>query len=84
MRSYALNSTHAAGRILALTMVVDGNLVPSELAALDRTRILNYVALDRDAFRQLLQDLCDDLLTGSVHGVVQFDAALFDNLLMEI
>lgn len=84
MRSYAINSTNAAGRILALTMVVDGNLAPSELAAMDRTRILDHVDLDQSAFQQLLQELCDDLLTGAVHGVVQIDTRLIDHLLAEI
>ena len=84
MRSYASNSPHAAGRLLALTMVVDGNLAHSELVAMDRTRILNHVALDHDAFQQLLQELCDDLLMGAVHGVVQLDSGLIDDLLMEI
>lgn len=84
MRSYATNSTNAAGRILALTMVVDGNLAPSELVAMDRTRILDHVDLDQTAFQQLLQELCDDLLTGAVHGVVQIDTRLIDHLLAEI
>lgn len=84
MRSYAINSTHAAGRILALTMVVDGNLAPSELAAMDRTRILEHITLDQQAFQQLLQELCDDLLTGAVQGVAQIDVRLIDALLMEI
>ena len=65
-------------------MVVDGNLAPSELLALDRTRILGQVALDPDMFQQLLQDLCDDLLTGAVRGAVQLDTAQIDELLLEI
>jgi uncharacterized tellurite resistance protein B-like protein len=84
MRSYPINSNQAAGRLLALTMVVDGNLAPSELLALDRTRILNHVALEPHSFQELLQELCDDLLTGAVHGVVQLDNGLIDALLMEI
>lgn len=84
MRSYAIDSPNAAGRILALTMVVDGNLAHSEMVALDRTRILKYVELDHDAFQQLLQELCDDLLAGAVHSVVQLDPRLIDELLTEI
>ena len=84
MRSYAHNSPHAAGRILALTMVVDGNLAPSELEALHRTRILEHVDLDAGQFQELLQELCDDLLTGASHGVVQLDTKLIDNVLGEI
>jgi uncharacterized tellurite resistance protein B-like protein len=84
MRSYITNSAQAAGRVLALTMVVDGNLAHSELVALDRTRILKYVEIDHHAFQQLLQELCDDLLTGAVHGVVQLDNRLMDDILLEI
>jgi uncharacterized tellurite resistance protein B-like protein len=84
MRSYLTNSAQAAGRVLALTMVVDGNLCHSELVALDRTRILKYVEIDHNAFQQLLQELCDDLLTGAVHGVVQLDTRLIDEILLEI
>lgn len=84
MRSYAIDSKEAAGRLLALTMVVDGNLTPGELMALDRSRIMRHVALDGDTFQQLLQDLCDDMLTGATHGMVQLEPALIDQLLMEI
>ncbi len=84
MRSYASNSPQAAGRILALTMVVDGHLAHSELVALDSTRVLKYVSLDHDAFQQLLQELCEDMLIGATHGVIQIDAQLIDELLVEI
>ncbi|MES2756923.1 MAG: TerB family tellurite resistance protein [Pseudomonadota bacterium] len=84
MRSYISNSAQAAGRLLALTMVVDGHLSHSELVALDRTRILKYVEIDHDAFQQLLQELCDDLLTGAVFGVVQLETRLMDEILLEI
>ncbi|WP_426193887.1 TerB family tellurite resistance protein [Massilia sp. DWR3-1-1] len=84
MRNYPSNSPQAAGRLLALTMVVDGNVLPSELDALDHSRILAHIALDRDSFRQLLQDLCEDLLAGAHHGVIQLDPAVLDSLLLDI
>jgi uncharacterized tellurite resistance protein B-like protein len=84
MRTYPVNSAQAAGRLLALTMVVDGNLAHSELVALDSTRILHHVDLDHDAFQQLLQELCDDMLTGAAHGMVQIDRKLIDDVLAEI
>lgn len=84
MRNYAINSSHAAGRLLALTMVVDGNVAPSELAALDHARILSQVNLDQSGFRVLLQDLCEDLLAGAARDVVQLDTAVIDQLLLEI
>ena len=84
MRSYLIDSPHAAGRILALTMIVDGNLTGSELAAMDRTRILSHIDLDPAEFQHLLHDLCNDLLTSTSHGTVQLDNALLDSLLAEI
>ncbi|WP_229458883.1 TerB family tellurite resistance protein [Massilia glaciei] len=84
MRAYEIDSPHAAGRILALMMVSDGNLAQSELAAMNRSGILNYVDLDDGAFQQLLQDLCQDLLTSATHGFVQIDNAMVDHLLQEI
>ena len=84
MRNYITDSAQAAGRLLALTMVVDGNLSESELSAMHRTRILTYVQLDPHAFQQLLQELCDDLLVSSTFGVVQLPPAVLDSLLGEI
>ena len=84
MRAYEVNSPQAAGRVLALTMLVDGNLAQSELAAMDRSKILNEVELERDAFQQLLQQLCEDLLTCSVNGVVHADVRMIDAVLLEI
>lgn len=84
MRSYEINSKQAAGRLLALTMVVDGNLAPSELLALDRSRVFHDMALDSAIFQQLLQELCDDLLTNAARGLVQIEPALIDQLLLEI
>ena len=85
MRHYPNNSPHAAGRLLALTMVVDGNLAQSELSALHSSRILKHVELDQSAFQELLHELCEDLLTCSVRGgQVQLDPAMIDGMLREI
>lgn len=84
MRPYVTNSPYAAGRLLALTMVVDGNLAESELSAMQRSPVLKYVALDQSEFQQLLNDLCDDLLNASSRGLVQIEPALIDSLLAEI
>ncbi len=84
MRRYEIDSPQAAGRIIALTMVVDGNLSPVELSVMESSRILETVQLDQAAFRQLLQELCDDLLTASAHGLVQLEPRLIDTVLGEI
>ena len=85
MRTYPINSSHAAGRILALTLISDGNLAPEELETLGRSRILQYVSLDELQFRQVLEDLCNDLLTSSVkQGHVELEPATIDSLLAEV
>jgi uncharacterized tellurite resistance protein B-like protein len=84
MRSYPINSPHAAGRILALALISDGNLVPDELETMCRSRILQYVNLDELEFRQVLQDLCNDLMATSRHGIAKLEPSFIDSLLQEI
>jgi len=85
MRHYPSNSASAAGRILALCMVIDGNLAPSELRALTRSRLLEYIQIDIDTFHGLLDQLCQDMLTSSVQQeCVVLPEATIDALLAEI
>jgi len=85
MRHYATDSASAAGRILALCMVVDGNLAPSELRALNRSRLLEYINIDIDTFHGLLDQLCQDMLTSSVQQeCVVLGQDTIDALLREI
>ncbi len=84
MRSYPKNSPQAAGRLLAVMMVVDGNLATSELQALDRSKIFDHIDLEIGQFQRLLQDLCDDMQSSTVHGSVQLSNTVIDSLLEEI
>jgi len=84
MRSYSIDSPQAAGRILALMIIVDGNVAASELAALERSKILDQIGLDLAGFQRLLQDLCEDLHTSTLHGALQLDTALINDFLGEI
>jgi uncharacterized tellurite resistance protein B-like protein len=84
MRTYEVNSPQAAGRILALMMIVDGNLAGTELQAMHRSKILEHIALEPGEFQLLLQNLCDDMLTSTVHGAVQLSNGVIDSLLDEI
>jgi uncharacterized tellurite resistance protein B-like protein len=84
MRSYPKNSPRAAGRVLALTMIVDGNVALSELKAVYRSRILEHIALDDDDFDAVLHALCDDLLVTAHHGAVQVDTATIDAFLDDV
>ena len=84
MRTYPTNSSLAAGRLLALTMIVDGNVALSEMKAVYRSRILEHIALPDDDFDTVLHDLCHDLLAGARGGAVHVDVELIDALLDEI
>ena len=85
MRSYPNDSSQATARVLALAMVVDGHLAPSELRVLDELPLMQELDLDRTLFRQTLEDLCNDMVnTAVVHGAVELDASLLDSLLGEI
>lgn len=85
MRNYVPDSASAAGRLVALCMVVDGNMAPSELQALQRSRLLDYIDIDIDAFHDLVDELCQDMLSTSVqHDHVVLDEATIDALLGEI
>jgi uncharacterized tellurite resistance protein B-like protein len=85
MRHYETDSASAAGRLVALCMVVDGNLAPSELRALQRSRLLEYIDIDIDTFHDLVSDLCQDMLSTAVkHEHVELDPATIDALLAEI
>ncbi|WP_317200980.1 TerB family tellurite resistance protein [Janthinobacterium sp.] len=85
MRHYPTNSPQAAGRILALSMLVDGHLAPVELEALENSQLLELLDIDKAMFQDLLQELCYDMLnTTGVQGAAGFDRALIDSLLDEI
>lgn len=85
MRNYATDSASAAGRIVALTMMVDGHVAPSELQALTRSRLLDYIDIDIATFHDLLEELCQDMLTSAVRQeCVVLEPATIDALLGEI
>jgi uncharacterized tellurite resistance protein B-like protein len=87
MRSYPTNSAEAVSRLLALTMIVDGHLAPSELKAMRASRIPQHVALGEDEFDGVVQDLCEDLLATAARRCseeVEIDGRLLDALLGEV
>jgi uncharacterized tellurite resistance protein B-like protein len=87
MRSYPTNSAKAVSRLLALTMIVDGHLAPSELKAMQRSAIPQHSRLDEDDFDDVVRDLCEDLLTSAARrcsAEVEIDSRLLDALLGEV
>lgn len=68
MRSYPANSPQAAGRLLALMLIADGNVCTSEIGALKQQGAEPRLGLGEGALAVLLHDLCEDLMTGGYQG----------------
>lgn len=87
MRIYAIDSPKAVSRLLALAMIVDGHIAPSELKALRASGILRQVGIDDDTFDDVVRDLCEDLLSTAHQrgsGEVEIDVRLLDALLADV
>jgi tellurite resistance protein len=65
MRSYPLDSPEAAARIVALTMIADGDVNPRETEILQRLDMPARLGIKPHALHGVLQELCEDLLAGN-------------------
>lgn len=65
MRKYTKNSPQAAARIVALTIISDGDVNNAEFALLDRLAVHEQLGLDRDALHEVFDTLCADLLSSN-------------------
>lgn len=63
MRSYPVNSPQAAARIVALTVVADGDIGAAEIEWLDRLAVHEQLGLARHEMHALLDTFCEDLLS---------------------
>ena len=61
MRRYAPNSPQAAARIVALTVIADGDVGAAEL--LDELAVHRQLGLEREALHAVVDQLCADLLS---------------------
>lgn len=87
MHTYTINSPEAVSRILALTMIVDGHLSPSEIRAMHHSKYLEQVSIDDDTFDRTLRELCEDLLDAAANrraGMVEIDPQLMNALLLDL
>lgn len=62
MRHYPANSPQAAARILALALLADGAIDPSELHSLRQARLLERLGMSERQFDEVIRVLCEDLL----------------------
>lgn len=87
MHTYPTDSPAAISRLLALTMIVDGHISPSEARTMHDTGLLRQVKVDDAIFDHTVRELCEDLLaTAANHcpGIVDIDPILVDCLLREV
>ncbi|MCV2361231.1 TerB family tellurite resistance protein [Paucibacter sp. TC2R-5] len=63
MRNYLVNSPQAAARIIALTVVADGDIADAEIECLDRLAVHEQLGLERLELLALLDTFCEDLLS---------------------
>jgi hypothetical protein len=63
MRKYVQNSPQAAARIVALTLVADGDVGQAELELLDALAVHKHLGLERDALHAVIDAFCEDLLS---------------------
>ncbi len=63
MRTYPPDSPQAAARIIALTVLADGDIGDAEVEWLDRLAIHEQLGLARQELHSLLDQFCEDLLS---------------------
>lgn len=63
MRHYTRNSPQAAARIIALTVVADGDIGQPELDLLERLCVHDQLGLERHELHEVLDAFCEDLLS---------------------
>lgn len=68
LRSYALNSPQAAGRIVALALIANGRIKAVETAALDALDATGLLRLTRLQWHEVIRDLGGDLLERTRSG----------------
>ena len=63
MRNYSVDSPQAAARVVALTLVADGDIGDAEIEWLDRLAVHDQLGLTRLELHAVLDAFCEDLLS---------------------
>ena len=87
MRTYPIDSPQAAARIVALTLVADGEVSKTELDVLERAGTCEQLGIDRPMMQSVLHDFCEDLLHARhAHSTqaCEFDTRTLNQLMAEI
>ena len=65
MRHYDTDSTPAAARLLALTVLADGGLDRNEVDAMMHTDLVRRLSIGTVEFERILREYCDDVLSSA-------------------
>ena len=87
MRQYPSDSPEALTRIVALALMADGIIDPSELRLLKDQEILSRLGLDPDSFDRVFYEFCTDMLNTAqrtTSGQLQLDGKSIKRLLDEV
>lgn len=87
MRPYPPNSPQAAARIVALTLLSDGQLCRREREMLERLQVARQLGLDSQQLHQVVHELCEDLLVGAASdwaGACRLDGSALGALMDEL
>lgn len=85
MRTYRRNSTQAAARIVALVLIVDGHIDPSEERLIEK--LGHRIGIDPREFAKIIQTVCEDRAVGHVSSSTtpgHLDQATLETVLAEI
>lgn len=87
MRTYPRNSAQAAARIVALVLIADGHVDPSEERFLEKLETERRFGIASTEFAQIVQTVCEDqaishVSSGAISG--HLDHATLETLLAEI
>jgi len=87
MRSYPTDSPEAAARLLAMTLLADGQCSMSEIKTLDRLGAPQRLGLSPEALKGVIDAFCEDLLVagnGPWSGSIHLDDAVRGPLMAEV
>lgn len=87
LSSYPRNSPQAAARILAVALISNGKMQPSELAAMEAHDARGQLDITDLDWHDVVHDLCAHLLSTATHGTgtdCRIDPRLIEQMLDEV
>lgn len=85
IRRHPRNSPKAAANIVALALISNGEVKPSEVAVLEAMRVHEQLGLTRQEWHDVVHELCIDLLGSATHGTdCQIDGRMIERMLADV